>query len=355
MSQKNSFFQDTLEMILEVVYQKWIYTADIMLMVLLSILERRLIFIRDFKLGIESSIVTINEEICKKIRTGVKDGYCIGFGGRDKMFDSFPRDTDPDANLYLIGYTSRFRAIPIHFEDIPKLDKKFYYFLMDTDISVYRKFLESGLSCWIHTGKIGTYLTKTDILEMSKILRQCQAFLETLGNTEIRTKDLVIRIHKGTPSEVYINHRQIGEVTKTVFREKNDLLESLKLQFAEFMETIPLQMPASVFCDMYVNSVINFLHEMNLLRLVPSIGEYPELIHYLFPFIIRPKEYKTREEELITGGVALDRMLESEYLKPLFNTEEVLKKTKSGGRFIFAAHASFGNTQGRGQYEVDFL
>lgn len=329
---------------------EWSLVINVAVILFLSAVEVWLTYRRLLVSGIESSISVINREICRKLEAEGGRGIYIVGEKSNKMFEYFVERSNTCADLYLIGNGS---VIPIHMEDIPRLHKGPYYFLTRVNLPVHRMFLRHGLKCHIDTGEISTHLTRAEVEAMSEITRQCVGFLGAMGSYEVVAEGLGIRISRGRPGEIHVRYRQMPSVIKSVFGNRCEFLEDLKVHFVGFMKTINPGMATCNFCDSYVKSVLRLLHDADILKRIPPIEKYPELVHCLFPFAITTRSYHIRKEELIVGGVVLDRAIANEYLKPLFNTENVDKKTRHGGRFIFTSHVSFRDDEDR--YTVDFL
>lgn len=333
----------------------WKLTTNIALMILVSVVEWNSTCTKEIMHQIKPNISAINRELCNKLKIRLSREYCIVFERNDEMFRSLTENVVSDADLYLLGYGSSGTVTPVYLSGIPSLSGELKYLVTrKSSMTVYRRFLEHGLHCWICTSKLLPDIGNLEILEMSRMLETCLKFLDRVDSIEVIAEDLEIRIHRGKPSEIYIRHNHVSVVMKTIFEARNDFLEDMKAHFAEFMNRVPFRMPASEFCSEYVRDVMKLLHEIGILRCIPSIEKYPELLHYLFPFRIVDL-YELGKEDLVVGGVVLDEVVNNEYLEPLFNTKEITDKIRHGGRFIFTGHVSFVEDGDQRGYVVDFM
>ncbi|CAD25068.1 hypothetical protein [Encephalitozoon cuniculi GB-M1] len=315
-----------------------LYAINTILMVLSVAVEKKS-FLRSVRSTIEDRKSLIDQEVYIKLLVGIAEGNCIVAQQGSRLFRYLPVGVDSPSGLHLIGRQGAYRHIS--FSEIPRLDPNVRYFFIDAnDILVLRMFLERGLHSFIYTGSFGFGFSRDGINQMLMISQECLGILDRVGYMETDVEDMEIKLRKGRPDELLINHPQGLFVMKSMFKYRNEFLEDLKTHFTDFMNSILPGMRVSSFCSTYVKSVIGYLERRGILVSTPPIKEYPELIHYLFPYRVVPDVPNLSDEELVVGGISLDGVLQNDYLKDLFNPEQVERIVKNGSRFIFTSHIS---------------
>lgn len=308
-------------------------------------------FLKNAQNEIEIRKLMIDQGLYTELLSRIADGHYLVTQRGSKLF-RYLKGTSIFSGIYLIG--SRGIQKHISLEKVPHLDPRARYFFVDVkDIPLYRMFLKNNLHSFVHTKSFGLDHTESEIVQMSRISQECLRILDRVGSTEIAMEDMIVKLHKGNPDELFIEHSQGLSITKSVFKNRNEFLEDLKVHFVDFMDSVPFGMKSSSFCSAYVKSVINYLKRENVLLLSPPIKRHPELIHYLFPYRIISGTSNLSNSQLIVGGVSFNGIQQSDHLKGLFDLERIGKITESGARFIFTAYVSIDSRKKK--YNVSFI
>ncbi|AFN82504.1 hypothetical protein EROM_020290 [Encephalitozoon romaleae SJ-2008] len=308
-------------------------------------------FLKNVQNEIEIRKLMIDQELYTELLSRIADGNYLVTQKGSKLF-RYLKDTNILPGIYLVG--SRGRQEHVSLEKVPYLDPRAKYFFIDIkDIPLYRMFLKNNLRSFIHTKGFDLDHTENEILQMSRISQECLRILDRIGSTKIVMEDMIVKLNKGNPDELCIEHSQGLFITKSLFNNRNEFLEDLKTHFVGFMDLIPFGMKTSSFCSAYAKSVINYLKRENVLLLSPSIKRYPELIHYLFPYRIISGTSNLSSNQLVVGGVSFNGIHQNDYLKELFDLEKIKKITENGVKFIFTAHVSIDSRKRK--YGISFI
>ncbi|KAG5859476.1 hypothetical protein KMI_06g09980 [Encephalitozoon hellem] len=315
----------------------FLYTMCAIITVLSVIYERRS-FLSNAQSVIEAKKSMIDRELYMRLLSRVADGNYLVTRKDSKLF-RYLGETDTFSGIYLVGSWGNYRRVSL--EKVPYLNPRAKYFFVDIkDFLIHRMFLKHNLKSFMYTKSFNLENTKNEVALMSEISQECLKILDKVGSTEIAMEDMIVRLRKGSPDELFVEHAQGLSIIKSVFKNENEFLEGLKAHFMDFMDSVFFGMEASSFCDSYVKSVINYLEREDVLLLSPSIKMHPELIHYLFPYKMVSERPNLLHNQLVAGGISLNGVQHNNYLKKLFNLKKIEKITEGGCRFIFTAHIS---------------
>ncbi|ADM11031.1 uncharacterized protein Eint_020300 [Encephalitozoon intestinalis ATCC 50506] len=328
-----------------------LHVLNTIILTAISAIHEKRSSLRNLQDKIEVRKSIIDQKVYTKLFTKIAEGNYIVVQ-RDSKLLKYLGNTNPLSDLYLIGKY----GIPKHIslEDIPYLETEARYFFIEIkDIPIHRIFVKQNLHSFMYIKGFNLGPDKDEIDQMVKISQECLRAFDRIGNIEMAAKDMIVKIRKVNPFELFINHSEGFTIMKSIFNHRNEFLEDLKVHFVKFMSSIFFGMKTSSFCDAYVKSIISYLERENILAIAPSIKEYPELIHRLFPYKIISTSPNILHEELIVGGISLDGILQDKYLRELFNLGKIKEITRGGSRFIFTGHISIDNQKGK--YNVSFV
>jgi hypothetical protein len=213
-----------------------------------------------------------------------------------------------------------------------------YFFIEEEDFPLMNVFVENGFRAIMQLEATNLALTQKDYEMYREIHRVCERAtceIETqLGDLEVRIRD------RRQMREIYFCHREVGGVCLTKYWQECEFLERLKDHFKKFVGSVGQSRDVFEFIDSYARSLLLFLYEAGVLKILPDTAEYPELLSVLMPFRVAALKAYLRNEEPIVGGLAFEAVRDSAFLAPLFDMERVEGLCETGGRFIFTAWIS---------------
>jgi hypothetical protein len=311
---------------------KRILAAANFLVVLLATYEE--FKVKSFQGKIRVCASELSKHFWMKIRAKMSYSVAIVFSRETAMKKLIP--VGERCNLYMAQFAERKSFIRLNPEDIKHLDKtQTYYFIEEEDFRFMNRFIENGLRAVMQLEAINLFLTQKDLKIYQKIYSSCKKAGSKVemkaGGLEVRVKDT------GPMREIYFSHNEVGDVLVTRYKEECEFLEKLKTHFKEFIKEAQQSRNVFGFIDSYVKSLLILLHETGVLKAVPDLTEYPELVSHLMPFKVMALKSHVRNEEPVVGGLVLETIAGNPYLSPLFDMQKVEELCRSGGRFIFTA------------------